>query len=490
MSDEHRDALCFCSAYECILHGNEEEGRRAVTELFRFLYHPDGNLREKACILIACYHPLLILETFGSQAPESRSSCRQKAFFPDREDFFRTCIDGALTEIGNHAGRFSTFLKSLLYFSGYAEEIMDVFHALNRNDCHSRFAELRKEKSMYRYRKQLMIALTYACNLHCDYCYARNRQGRYPNSISMDDFNRVLDWCAGQDVEFISFTGGEPTESDRFQEIIACLTGRPFKCYFATNNLFSGSIADALIQSDSVRNITIHINDITFYTGAQLQRFYDNLKVCRDGGLSLHFRYNILDEDTGKWGFIFDTAEATGITQITFSLPFPNENRSNRHIASTELKTFNTTVMEFVRKSYAHDIRATFAKPLPLCMFCQDEIKELVFYQTLIPVCTIQRNDYTYNLIVNPDLSVNPCIALDWKSPKRIIDYPSFEAVGAYYRPLIEAVQSRLLFPECKACDLHTDKKCQGACLAYKLKPSENEWIADAESADSVYVQE
>ncbi|MFO1430476.1 MAG: radical SAM protein [Candidatus Competibacteraceae bacterium] len=65
---------------------------------------------------------------------------------------------------------------------------------------------------------KLVIELTDRCNLRCQHCPSGRHGGRGELDLSLLD--RVLDQASAQGIDYLAFTGGEPTLHSRFPEIL------------------------------------------------------------------------------------------------------------------------------------------------------------------------------------------------------------------------------------------------------------------------------
>lgn len=67
--------------------------------------------------------------------------------------------------------------------------------------------------------KYLNVYLTNACNLHCVHCFM-NAGIKLEHELSVEKWKEVLRDFSQADGEFVTFTGGEPTMYDGFEEIV------------------------------------------------------------------------------------------------------------------------------------------------------------------------------------------------------------------------------------------------------------------------------
>lgn len=58
---------------------------------------------------------------------------------------------------------------------------------------------------------QCTITLTRACNMRCSFCYAKMTGYQERDLLPLNDFERLVDFCAQEGIKNIVLTGGEPT---------------------------------------------------------------------------------------------------------------------------------------------------------------------------------------------------------------------------------------------------------------------------------------
>ena len=425
------------------------------------------DIRKQAILSLSALYPKLVLVPFLSH-PGPVIPIPLTPYFKDDVREIYPMITAHLAKIHEDEVKVDLFFDSLLHFPACSEPVSLLIHSFGFPALADKFDALKEEINENRYRNQVMVALTYSCDLRCNYCFSETAKHDFPEEISLENFEKVLSWCRKNAVDIISLTGGEPTMHTKFDQILDRLDRGNFECYFATNNLFNKSVLESILNS-KINLITIHINDEDFYTDSGLQKFRTNLKSLSKNNVPLCFRYNISDQDQAKWPFIFDLAKRYNIRQINVALPFPDSKKQNFHIQSPEIPGFKKTLLDFLLICNHNGIKGYLSKPIPVCMFSLEEIRQLIMMETLVSVCTVYRNRYTYNLVVNPDLSVIPCMSLDVPANSKIVDFPDFDAITEVYRSPINEFAVRPFYNECQTCELFYEFLCQGGCLSYKV---------------------
>ena len=64
------------------------------------------------------------------------------------------------------------------------------------------------------------IMLTYRCNLKCPYCFANEFVNKKNTDISLENFEKALDFIATDGSGRVGLIGGEPLIHDKFKDII------------------------------------------------------------------------------------------------------------------------------------------------------------------------------------------------------------------------------------------------------------------------------
>lgn len=85
--------------------------------------------------------------------------------------------------------------------------------------------------------KQCTITLNRSCNLRCDFCYAKGTEYNTKEIISFEDLKRIVNFCKEKSVEYIVFTGGEPTLYPNLFEIVKFVKDTGISPSIATNGL-------------------------------------------------------------------------------------------------------------------------------------------------------------------------------------------------------------------------------------------------------------
>ena len=312
----------------------------------------------------------------------------------------------------------------------------------------------------------LVISLTYHCNLNCDYCYVRGLLKDTPYEMSMINFNRILDWLAKQNKMKIVLFGGEPTYHSKFKEILDTCEHRGFRIGIITNNLF---VPETLKKLDRnyVKFIQVNYNHPSFYTREQFKLFHDNLEHIKKQKIKIILRYNMQEK------YVFDEYVLKGAkkynSEVMFGITFKGYS-GNKYLTYEDKEYIKNRLLRFAHNAKRNRVCSYLSGPVPRCLFNKREWNFLKKYSQASTEChACEYGKFNSGArIVNPDLSVFGCFHIFTKA-KNIFDFNDLRQLFEYFHePINKLKWERPLFPGCKDCELFNNKICQGACLGAK----------------------
>ena len=105
------------------------------------------------------------------------------------------------------------------------------------------------------------LVITSVCNLHCDYCFARDSLGETEDGafISLKTFEDRLDFLERSDIKDARLIGGEPGLHPHFGELLQMAERRFQNIVVFSNGLLSDQALDALERLSPDR-LTVMIN--------------------------------------------------------------------------------------------------------------------------------------------------------------------------------------------------------------------------------------
>lgn len=354
------------------------------------------------------------------------------------------------------------FLKRMAGFTGIEEEIHDLTGELWSHELSEYFnlnANRTKNDKMAR---QFMIFLSYTCNLSCPYCFAK---GRKEPDLPLNRVIKIIEWAQENGAKKITFCGGEPTIYSEFPTILDEIQDRELKTYFATNLLGRLEVLDKL-NPEVVESLIVHVAPMDAYKEKQWNSFSDNVRKVRDKGVHQAMRINMFKKNC-DFTHVFHLAEKYGLNEIQFALTFPALNEDNRFIPLREFRSMIPEVMELMRACEDTDLRFVLSKPIPLCLFAEDDRDHLIHRIEFSPACSAFADGCTHNACISPTENVSPCLGLlDITRPFSEFNY--WNDLSSFCSQEILPLLDRPLFDHCPDCFLFERRLCQGACLSHK----------------------
>lgn len=314
----------------------------------------------------------------------------------------------------------------------------------------------------------ISIALTYRCNLDCDYCYVKGLEKLMPDEISIKNLNMILDWLDSQNKKNILLYGGEPTIHSKFTEIMKILKSRGFQVGLYTNNVFDKSKLK-YIDNSFVRLFQVNSNNPAFYTKEQLDTYNHNLHIINKKGIKIIFRY-VLTQDSDLSRVLRHAKKYD--SDIMFGISFKGWNNNASFLGYKDRKLAKEKILSFIMETRKNKILSYLSHPIPLCLFDKNEWSILKKYALACSTC----NSCEYgkfssgSRIINPDLSVFACFFIFQKA-NNILDFDNLEELSDYFMKSIDRLKWKTpLFPECLECEYFRKRICQGSCLGAKNK--------------------
>ena len=311
---------------------------------------------------------------------------------------------------------------------------------------------------------QIAINLTYKCNLSCYYCFTKGLEKKFPNDMKIEDFHKLIRWLKVQKRNNIQFIGGEPTFYPQFGEVLDICKREDMKVDFFTNNLFDNSIAEKLDKS-YIKGIQVNYNPPSFYTEENYKRFEDNLKKIHEKNIGIILYHKV--SGNNDINHLIKTAKKYNAV-VGLSLFIPGFSWQNT-FSIEKLKNLSKKFIEIVSICRKENISCTFVRPVPRCMFTEIEWKYMNMNRIRSKCYVGLNNDYTFRLVINPDLSIFPCSAVWLKGPN-ILSFKNLKEVSEFYKEPFEKLRWKPLMKRCKTCKYFISRECQGGCLNYKIK--------------------
>ena len=434
---------------------------RSLPRLVRALASHDEAVAAQAGALLA-RHPLFSLKR-GAWRPAKKPGPAGRVYFPAGQlaETTRALVETSRTADASVRQR---LVESFARLEGLAGLMDGATLALDDRE-QEYYEQLVMRRTLREFKRQVTVVLGYGCNKRCSYCFIDRLSQQMPRLITLSDFKRVLDWGRRAGVSRVPVTGGEATLHPEFPAMMAELRARRLTTCFSTNGCGPRSAFECL-SPELVETITFHILDDDEYTAEDLERLEQNIGCAKEKGIPLIFRYVLHTTATPPWERYLELAARHRPSLLSCSPAFPGPHRQDMSREVRALFQSKDNLLTLIRTALRLGIRPLVAKPVPLCMFSREELLEVLATTTVTNICDIAQNDYTNNTLVNPDLSLYPCMALPLTGAG-LATTPSLDDFGALARRAVVPLQQKPMLPECEDCQLYQLRLCQAACLSF-----------------------
>jgi MoaA/NifB/PqqE/SkfB family radical SAM enzyme len=319
------------------------------------------------------------------------------------------------------------------------------------------------------YPRQLIVIPTFRCTFECPYCFVGESVSAGRADMTLESFRRVVRWAEENGIRTLSFSGGEPTGHADFHTMIHLLAQRGISTYFNTNNTFSEKVL-ASLTTGVVQTIGIHLPTDYTMAPAQQKRFDRNLDALLAGGIPVFARLNyFLGGESSLLGLI-ESVRRMGLRRIDLAVTFPDGVGGNTHVPKERLVEALARLEPILNAILSAGLTVNMAKPLPVCL-AEGAGLSARLMKHIAPSCTVFRNDFLRNMVIDPDGGIRGCMSLHERGPK-LWEFAGFDDVAAALAPKMDRCLFTPLFDGCTDCLLFLARRCQGSCLAYKQGPT------------------
>jgi radical SAM protein with 4Fe4S-binding SPASM domain len=301
------------------------------------------------------------------------------------------------------------------------------------------------------------VAVTYRCNLRCDFCYVGEREY---GELNTSDMKRILFKILHEaEIPSVSFTGGEPSLRADLIELVSYASDIGLWTNLITNGtLLNRDGVQALKESGlSSAQVSIEGPDAQIHdriTGAvgSFKATVRALGFLQKADIPVHTNTTISRRNIGAVQDILRLVKNLGLSRLSMNLLIPCGAARNKKEIWVSYSEIGKRILDLKHQADDEGIKFLWYSPLPMCKF------NPVAYGLGNKSCAA----ITGLLSVDPLGNVIPCSS--WREPvgsllkKSFCDIWRSEGMDFYkhadYAP-----------DECTGCVLFD--KCKGACPLY-----------------------
>jgi radical SAM protein with 4Fe4S-binding SPASM domain len=322
-----------------------------------------------------------------------------------------------------------------------------------------------KYKLGFKSQVDLEIAITFGCNINCNYCYAKGLEKNI-EPITINNFKKILNWLKSQNKNKIRLIGGEPTNHPKIKKILNLCNKNNFKYELVSNGIYDHKLNKYINN----QNTTFVLFNYNFKNSINNKHkiLLKNIEILAKKKILIDIKYNITKNSNNQE--IIKIAKKYNLN-INFSAP--NLGFSNKEYINwnKNQKKISKKIVDFVKQCNQNGIFCYIGRPVPRCAFSNNNWKFLKKFAYIKSKCDITKknsSDGGYQVI--PDLRIFACANLFATNNKQITDYKNISEIKKEYKDYINLIRWKIpLLEKCKKCKFFLIKKCQGGCLGNKL---------------------
>ncbi|MEZ4384123.1 MAG: radical SAM protein [Nannocystaceae bacterium] len=313
------------------------------------------------------------------------------------------------------------------------------------------------------------IALTYRCNLTCEFCYAGCSRTGLPEGWSEDGVMSDDEVCRTLEIirrdgrcPSVSFTGGEPTIRPALPRFVAHAKALGMKVNIISNGQnLTPKLVDRLAEAGldsaqlSLEGPTPEVHDRIVRREGAFRRLFAAVDRLREYGIRVHTNTTISRSNVDHVEAIVDRIADHGLSRLTMNFVLPCGTAKG---AQDGLQLRYTDMGEILLKvqarARAREVQFIWYSPIPACIF-----------NTVAHGLGNQGCAAADGLIhVNPAGDVLPCSSFDHHESLGNVLRDGFDAVwqskaARFFR------KKQMMPPSCQGCS--NAEFCQGACTLY-----------------------
>jgi len=304
--------------------------------------------------------------------------------------------------------------------------------------------------------------------------------------MTLESFSKVVDWSKKKGWTFIRFLGGEPTINPHFREMVGVCYSKNMNMSMASNLLCTQDVIQVL-RRDRMKWLSVNYS-YDVLRQEQKDVFLANLAQIKQKRIPFEFSYTL----NGMNGYDTKLLEHAALFRpiaIRVSLAVPGlSSETTVPEMVKKFKLIKEQIFAFQKECMVLRIPFYLYRPLPRCLFEPEEWEALKgnFPCVCYTRCPLgARGDYTNTLVVNPDLSVFPCVSVFVKGPN-ILTCKTRDDINHFFaRPIKEMIRQPMM-SSCEECAYHkafcedlgglrdqdsdsvySENICQGSCLSF-----------------------
>jgi radical SAM protein with 4Fe4S-binding SPASM domain len=301
------------------------------------------------------------------------------------------------------------------------------------------------------------IAVTYRCNLKCNFCYVGDK--RY-GELNTSDTKKILFKIFNEaQVPSVSFTGGEPLMRKDICELVEYASGIGLWTNLITNGtLLNGKIVRALKSAGlcsaqvSIEGADADIHDKITGVPGSFDATINAINLLIDANIPVHTNTTVSGNNINHLENIVLLAKEMGLKRLSMNLIIPCGSALNKKNIWVSYSEIGDYILKVKHRAEKENIKFLWYSPIPMCEF------NPVAYGFGNKSCAA----ITGLLSIDPLGNIIPCSS--WRMPVASLLKQTFKDI--WQSPMMGYFKNIEYAPEkCHECFYF--EICKGACPLY-----------------------
>lgn len=320
------------------------------------------------------------------------------------------------------------------------------------------------------------IMITYRCNLRCPYCFANEYVNRENTDITIQNFEKVIEFITKEQSSYLGLIGGEPTIHKDFKKILRSIINNQniIECTVYTNGIELDKYINEL--SSPKFRLLVNCNSPKTIGDDLYDRIIKNLDILfneRYMENRIDLGFNFYDDDI-DCSFIIEMLKRYSLHRVRLSLTVPNMESCKQISAIDYFKQRKEGLLALLKKFRENQIVPYYdCNKIPYCLWSEDEKKWLHNY---VDEYNVKESDLIGNrsicypvIDILPTLEVVRCFGMSSFEKVKITDFEGITDIASYFLNTIDCEAYRIAGDEkCSDCYYRKTRHCTAGCLCFK----------------------
>lgn len=315
------------------------------------------------------------------------------------------------------------------------------------------------------------ITINRACNLRCEWCYAKNADKMHMDFVSVTS---LLDFLVSMKIKNVIILGGEPTCSNQLVPILQECKKRDIRSVIVTNGIrladeaYLNMLVEAGVGTISLSQKAYDAKSYVEVTGVDCYKdFLQAVSNVSKTGVDFVVSFVLTCDSIPNLPQSMRTLRELGAEKFSLGFCYDFEIcRSAVGNPENPYLLWNSFAQNYEKINEASQGKFVLQMGLPLCVANKDLLKLMEERKQILTVCQLLRRS---GLILDTDMSVIPCNAMfNYKLGKFGVDFTDKDSFNQFWNSeeLVTFYNKLKAVPstECLQCGSWTN--CGGGCIS------------------------